>query len=642
MAKKKSALPELEWFAARANVLVDEAEDRNEMFSGIDDMIHQKWEKPEQFELDWIHPQASPEFALADEAASRILSDPDPRISVTPYSADKSDRDTADEQEKALKWMLWKASRRRAATIVEDITKSAHRYASVACEIIFLPEELKNMEAAGTEDMRLKAAMRSGPFTTIFHHPSTVFPRYSPYGLEEVLLKEEQDPQQVVDTYGNKAQSIKDAMAAKRFGKDSRCYFYKYENWDHIAIWVEMKSGSGSKVSSVGGEKFEITREKRKYPFISWVCKKGGTTLESEDVFSYDPLLGNAYHNDQFDLMNKVRTLRVSEVLRYAAAPRKWFQSDSRKQPESDASDPDLTLHLYDDEKIGELAPYTPDPALSQLHDELRNELEKSSVSSILLGSGNIPSNAALGTVNLITHSALTVVKKPRRLAEDSLSEVLEKMLLWIHYTGETVQVYGRNKEGQGEMYSIDPKQIDPDNIYISVELTADLPTDRQARMVTANAGIQSGLLSRFTAREDIGLVDGKEEEERIIEERYFDAVMESDIQNLMFTRSQQVQQQMMQQAQQMVMQQMQQQQMAQQGAPQGGPQPPPQNGLQQRGAPPPNPQMGVRGIEGAPGIPGGLTDPAAGGQIPQEMDPNATRELQTGVTQGGQELAEV
>jgi hypothetical protein len=105
----------------------------------------------------------------------------------------------------------------------------------------------------------------------------------------------------------------------------------------------------------------------------------------------------------------------------------------------------------------------------------------------------------------------------------------------------------------------------------------------------------------------------------------------------MMFQRSQQVQQQMMQQAQQMVMQQMQEQQ-----GQMSGPGGPPPNGLQQRGAPTANPQMGVRGIEGAPGIPGGLTDPAAGGQIPQEMDPNATRELQTGVTAGGQELAEV
>jgi len=628
---KNPKLPSLEWFAGRANVLIDANDARDKMLEGIDNMVHQVWEKDEQLDADQIHPYVSPEFALADEAASRILADPDPRITLAPYGEDSAD--IVDQHEKALKWLLFKAGRRRIATIVEDVVRSAHRYAEVVAEVIYLPEQIANVKEAGGNARRYENALRAGEFIIEFHHPKAVHPRYSSVGLEEVLLREEQDPHAIIDLYGTKADELKIAMTSgDDWKKLPKVWFCKYINWDHVCIWVE---------TAKGGKRIELAREANKRAFFSWVCKIGGTSLESASDHQRHPILYNAYHNKQFDLMNKIRTLRISDVFRYASHARRWFQSDTREQPDMDASNVDPALHLFEDEKIGELSPPVPDPQLGQMHAELRTDLEKSTVSSILLGSGNIPAGAAFSSINLVTHSALAVVKQPRRLAEDALAEILEKMLLFIHYASAQVVAYGKNKQGERETYMIKGEDIDPANIYLTVELTADLPTDRQARMITAQAGIQTGLLDRRTAREDIGITDSAEVEESIIEERVADSYLQSYVTNMQRRMDEQTQQQMLQQAMQIVQQQMQQQAMQQQQMQQQQQQPGmmQDRGLGPRRAPPPNPQQGVRGVQG---IQGPLTDPAAGGAIPAELSPGITRETQTGTSAGGEEIASV
>ena len=96
------------------------------------------------------------------------------------------------------------------------------------------------------------------------------------------------------------------------------------------------------------------------------------------------------------------------------------------------------------------------------------------------------------------------------------------------------------DKEDKGKEYLIVASDIEPEYLYIDTELSADLATDRQSRIMGANAAIQSGLLSRVTARDEMGVVDGKMEEVKITKEQLMDAIIGSEIENIRYMNSQQ------------------------------------------------------------------------------------------------------
>ena len=76
---------EMEWFEGRAQYLENLYEGRNDMYEEIDDALHGVWELPESMaKIDWAHRAPEPGFAITVNAATRILADVKPRISITP------------------------------------------------------------------------------------------------------------------------------------------------------------------------------------------------------------------------------------------------------------------------------------------------------------------------------------------------------------------------------------------------------------------------------------------------------------------------------------------------------------------------------------------------------------------------------
>ena len=252
------------------------------------------------------------------------------------------------------------------------------------------------------------------------------------------------------------------------------------------------------------------------------------------------------------------------------------------------------------------------DTSLVALDDRLTSKTEKSTMSRVLLG-GDLPSGTAFETLNLMTQTALGALKPSKTLSEQALSEILTLMLLWAHYTKSGLDAYGTDKRTDlGKSYRVEWDEIEPEALYIEVELNTDEPTDRQQRANTAVQLMQLGY-SKEHALEDLGVSDPQKE----IEQSYFEKFLDHEVNLKMQADLQQMQaaiQMQMQQAQQAAQMQMQQQLMAQQ-------QPPPQEG----------------------GIPGGEGfNPAMGGQSPINVNPSMqTRERVRGETRGGMPLAE-
>jgi len=658
MAKSKQAeIPELDWFDGRVNALMAMHSDRQTLFNKIDESIHGEWNPPEQMKnLGWVFKQVELIFRQVMAAAMRILSDSKPRITLIPSDTSQKSLNLADEHEKALDWLLSAASRRREATVVEDTVESSVRYSEVAQELIFLPVQIQNVEAAGGNPNRFKAMQRRGPFAVVSHHPGSVFPRYSDMGPEEVGCEEIMDPHDVVDLYGDAADELREYMRTAQ-GLFS-CTLRSYHSYDYRAVWVRIGSPtpvaaptrSGDRrtlplPASPSGKRIEIARERWDWPFLPWVARLGGSSMETRSDYKRRALLSDAVYGNQFDTLSRVKTLRFSEMVRYAGSEKQVFKSPNRLAPDTSTQSAAPRVHINEDEVLETLQPPMPDPGMGLLYQELRSDVQKSTLSEVLFG-GNVPAGAAFATINLVTHSAMAVLKEPRRLAENSIADLLELMLLWAHYSKTDLVGYGRDDAGKRKSYLIKARDIDPANLYISVELTADVPTDRQARMLAATQGVQAGILSRLRAREEIGINDAKGEEELITKEQIAATLLAIDLQNEQYVGSLEAKDQVKSMVMQELMKdpqalmQLLQQAMAQNapkgGAPQGAP------GAGVAAGPAMQPQNGEGGSEGPPSSTGtGMSMPSdemMGGAGGAGAMP--TREQATGMTQGGEGVA--
>ena len=535
-------LPSLKWFEGRATYLEKQNEERDEMFDALDEYRHGEWELDEELtEIDWIHESRDPIFAQQSDSAKHILSDADPGISLLPYSPGGDGTDIADRHEKGLRWLLDSASRRRQATIVQDVVSSAIDYAEVTAQVVYIPQQIKDVKAAGGNATRYEAMLRRGPFAVIIHNPRTVYVRYSDMGAEEVMLVTEDDPHNIIDLWGDKASELKKVMKEDKNFPET-VTLRDYTSYDFRAVWVDW-----------GGKRIEIERGKWPWPFLGWVARMGGTSLEETGEFQRKPLLANMYHFDLYDDINRVRTLRFSDMIRSASEPRDVFASDTRMSPDVDASSGDLYTHIDTEEALVPRPQRQPNPSMSTLYAELRGDVQKSTLSEMLLGA-DVPTGAAYASINLVTESALKVLRSPQTLAQNSIADVLETMLLYIHYDKSKVISYGTGKNDRGDVYLIDGKEIDPKNLYVAVNLEADLPTDYQARTVTARAQIDAGINSRVGAMEDIGIKNATEVTEEIAGERLDETMMRIEMENIQYTESVQLQEQMKQQIMQQIM----------------------------------------------------------------------------------------
>ena len=622
----------VEWFAGRSEYLEMLYEGRDEMYEEIDDAIHGVYELPEDFaKVDWATAAPDPSFAITVNAATRILSDVKPRITITPSSEDLLL--VADEQEKGLGWLQSNASRRRNAHIISDVGASAVKYGEVVAHVTYLPMQIKGIKKAHGDTKRWESMMRRSPFLVEVFHPKSVFPRYSALGLEEVAMSRKEDPSAIVDMWGDKAEELRAAMEASQMEggqAPQEVTYHVYMSYKWHAVWVQYSQpGEGSK-GKEGGKIIEILNEKWNFPFLPWACRIGGTNLEDEPEDQRNPLLKTMVDFDLYNLSSSVRSMRISDIIRSSGQAKRTLYNESGQGVEIIEEAGDHYEQVSGDDRIEDRDPQIADPAMGQLAAELAQDHQKATLSDLLLG-GEIPSNAAFATINLVTHSALAAIKPVREVIEGAMADISEIMLLWIHYGGETVEGFGRNDDDEHEVYYMHPDDVDPKNIYIEVNVEADLPTDRQARAVTARMLVESGFYSLKEAMDDVGVKDASGMEEEIYMDHMSGAMLQLDLKNLAFDTDKELREEMKGQFLQdpeflqiaaQIFQQM-------QGEQEGQEQKPPPGAQSQA---PPTAPTGQVGGQGENVEQGNLGIPAETGEgneaVPAEFSPQASQEL--------------
>jgi hypothetical protein len=131
--------------------------------------------------------------------------------------------------------------------------------------------------------------------------------------------------------------------------------------------------------------------------------------------------------------------------------------------------------------------------------------------------------------MNLAVLTAIGALKPYKELSEKAMAETFNLMLEWARFTQEDLVAYGYEKSDLGEMYVVPWDEI-PVNACIEVEMKPDTPTDMQSKANTAIMLINSGLMDKETALEELGV----EDPQRVMEAMAQDTMTDTYLQMMM------------------------------------------------------------------------------------------------------------
>lgn len=618
----------LSFYRGLASEMIQEDQERDKMHEAMEEMYHLEWDLPGAIKnLQWMRKFISTDPFDALRAMTRLLSTVTPKIKVQPLAPNVETKTTANTIERALTWHLSSAGRRGRAKVISDLALSAGRHDEICAQVVCLDVQAS---AAGMDPKRLRAARRFGPFAVLVRNPRHVHSRYSDWMLEATLYRRVCKAQEVVDFWGDRAHELTEMIG----GNPQLQYATIYDMWDldQHTVWcypsdVQATMDEGA----AGGNPIVLMApEDHQLDFIPWVVRVGGTNLDDKPEHQRYPLLYSVYRAGQWVSQNILDSLTFSEAIAHAASPRGvTYSADPNNPPEVDYGDPTQNINLmYGAEEYKPIPTPEMDRGLLEIADRLAGAIQKSSIPAVLQ-TGDFPSGTAFATLNLATQSAVKAISPHKTLAENSIADICTQILQWVDYTGKPLIAYGVGAEDQGAQYIVTPEDFDVDNLYIEVELTADVPTDRQGRINAAAIAVERLGMSRERGLEEAGVQDPQAEMKQSMYEQVLQNELQIALQSAQARAQLQIQM-MSQQAMQMQQQQMQQQMMEQQAAAQGG-----MGGMMGGQMPMEQPMPGIPGVEGLG------YDPSMGGQPPAMANPYATREMQSGLALGGVPMAE-
>jgi hypothetical protein len=515
-------MKELLYYVDWAKQKIEDDDDKLTMMGEMEHMWRGEWNLPQQMaDLKWIHKVVSTDPHDAIRAGTRVLSSIEPRVNMRPLGMHEDDRKWADDIERSLVWHFHNAGRRRRASILRDIVLSALLYDEVCAQVIYLPHQIDTIKTFKGDTARLEASRRFGDFAVVVRNPKQVHVDYSDIMPERVLFRRVMPLREALDFWGEKAKKLE--LASKSEDNLNKDYvtIYDYTDLESRVVWAYLQDDTGIYIEPSGDDDaIELMRTKNKLGFLPWVAKVGGTTLIDDPRHQRIPLLYSINQTKQWDTQNALETLLASEVIAYAAAPRLQVEGPT-DNVEVDYGEPGRMAYVPPGHKLGEMQPPGFDQSLAVIADRVGERIGKSTVSRVLQ-SGDFPSGTAFATLNLATQSGIKSLTPYKELAEQALADIFVHMLYWIDYSGDKVTSFVQNYQTkQTEEIVIDPDSFQVDKIYIDVELTPDVPTDRMSRINASSMAVRELGYSQRSGLEDAGATNATEEQEIRRQEKY-------------------------------------------------------------------------------------------------------------------------
>jgi hypothetical protein len=495
-------------FQQIAHHMIEQDREKDQMLAAMEAMWQGDWQLPREIaDLRWIHKVVSTDPHDALRAGVRVLSSVGPRVKVMPMGPGETNQAQTEQVERALSWLFHQANRRRQSSVLRDIVLSALLYDEVIAQVVYLPYQIEALKAAGANTRRLDMANRFGPFAILVRNPRHVHVRYSDWMPEAVLHKRVMPVDEVVEFWGKQAKKLQRSLKSEKVGSMRYASVYDYMDLDCRVVWAYLHEHGEVVMPAAGLEgeysPVEIIREEHNLGFLPWVAKVGGTTLPDSSAHQRVPMLYSVYQAGQWETQNILETLLTSEVIAYASAPRIKVEGPT-DGVEVDYGEPGRMAYVPPGHNLSLLSPPGLDTSLAEIANRFGERIGKSTVPRVLQ-TADYPSGTAFATLNLATQSGLKSLTPYQELAEQALADVFIQMLDWVAYVDKPVVVFAPSREKSGEQVLLDPSQIEVKDLYVEVELTADVPLDKVSRINAAATAVKELNYSRSRALEYVG-----------------------------------------------------------------------------------------------------------------------------------------
>ncbi len=527
MPNEKSTLKDLKYYVDIAKQMESDDTGRDALFNYIDSAEKCLWDLPrEMAELGWLHKVVSTEAMDAIRTGTRMLSGTRPRYKFMPLANNTATKKSANEMERMIGTLMQKASRRNQVSIERDASFCALKYDCVAVQVDYLPYQKKIAKDWGIgNETELEMAERQGPFVVKFMNPKSVHVRYSRYGLSAVLY-----------TYRQKLIDIRECWGEGRTLIDGRepttgelyTYYTVYDYTDKLnrVVWFN--------------EDHELIRKEHGLPFMPWAVKAGGTNIEEDSKYTYQPLLASMARSESWETINILETLGVSGEIRKASKPAGKKIGPNPESVTKDYTDPSQDVLVPPGHDYQALPVEPADNEKFNISDRMINKFKASAVPQVLQDA-QMPSNTAFAAINTVVQIASSVLKPHKELAENAIADIATLMLNWIHFmkepiafTGEGLYKIGPKTNDAGVDYVLSPEYYDPKELNIVVELDAEKPLDKQQLI---NTGIMAHRDLRVPLENALETA-GYEDPEMLVKQYYieelFNTFMEAEKQKIL------------------------------------------------------------------------------------------------------------
>ena len=483
--------------------LVEHYRKRNELYDQVDDHVHSIWELPEEIkDVSWMRTVKTTDPADAIATTVRTFATHSPKFRLTPMANNAPNRQRANEIEQILRWHWKRASQRSEVRPLWDIVESAARYAMVACQVVYLPCQFETFKTMGTSDPRAKAALSLGPYAIVPNHPSGIYPQYSSLMLEGVLSVRQETADDFCSFWGDRAKKLKSAL--REDGNMEYVTVWDYTDYEERVVFAFI----AQKDDEDSGKKFEIVNEVHGLPFLPWIVKKWGNTLDSSSKERVNPMLGSLIEAGQWPTQNVLESIGTSLVIQRSAHPVAYDETPNGEGLDVDYSEPATTVHGRTGmTKYQPLPAPSIDPQIAAYTDRMGARMSKATVARVLQNL-DFPSGTPYSSVNQILDAAMSAIAPFKLLAQDAVAGIAKNMLEWASFWKDDLTGYGSSKSTMGKEYTLKWDEFDPKDLDIEVTLTPYVPIDQVALLNAGILGNKNLKIPLGRIQEDIGIED--------------------------------------------------------------------------------------------------------------------------------------
>ncbi|MFN2144560.1 MAG: hypothetical protein ACK2T7_04370, partial [Anaerolineales bacterium] len=222
-----------------ASELVRQDAGKDQMLAAMEQMWQARWQLPEEISgLGWIHKVVSTDPHDALRAGVRVLSSAEPRIKVLPVGLGGLPEPGLEQIEHTLGWLFHQANGRRQSSVLRDLVFSALLYDQICAQVVYLPHQIKAVQAGGGDTSSLQAARRAGDFVILVRNPRNVHLRASDWATEAVLYRQVVPASDLVAFWGTQAAGIGEQLSADKDGSLRYATLYDYTDLEMRVVWA--------------------------------------------------------------------------------------------------------------------------------------------------------------------------------------------------------------------------------------------------------------------------------------------------------------------------------------------------------------------------------------------------------------------